>query len=133
MSTLPCSLHKAHAPRNLTVELHHVVPQSWQHAFTPTPAGIAPAGAVAGHGTEGVLWDAVVGHGAEGVLWDARTVPLCPTSHRNVHAALVAMVRGRPPVGSPLERRVARLAVSRALEAGITVEMLLAAHQYGEA
>jgi len=113
-----CSLHKTHTPRPVVIELHHLIPRAWEHAF-PAPATL-PAGAVPGHDSDGPLWD-------------ARTVALCPTSHRNVHAALVAMVRGRPPVGSRLERSVARLAVSRALEAGITVEMLLAAHQYGEA
>ncbi len=113
-----CSLHKTHAPRPVVVELHHVLPRAWQHAF-PAPAAL-PAGAVAGHD-------------ADGSLWDARTVPICPTAHRSVHAALVAMVRGHPHVGSPRERKVAGLALSRALEAGVTVEMLLAAHQYGEA
>lgn len=114
--TVPCSLHRSHQPRPVVIELHHLLPRAWEHAF-PSPTTL-PAGAVPGHD-------------ADGPLWDVRTVALCPTAHRNVHAALVAMVRGRPHVGSPRERKVARLALSRAAEAGITIPMLLAAKQYG--
>lgn len=48
-------------------ELHHVIPQAWQNAWL-----------------EGEK------------LFDPRTVPLCPTGHRNVHFWLVALMHALP-------------------------------------
>lgn len=70
-----CSLHKAHYPTPLTVEDHHVVPVAWQQTWQPAVApypGIDPDG--------------------RGKLWDARTIPVAPTCHRNVHAWIVRLM-----------------------------------------
>ena len=67
---LPCILH-AHGegPLPLYCELHHVIPQDWQHEFKPSPV---PNPAV-----------------ATGALWDPRTISCCRTGHGNIHYLLV--------------------------------------------
>jgi hypothetical protein len=70
-----CELHKIHAPKNLTVEFHHIIPVAWQLSTTvahPPYPGQDPDG--------------------RGVLWDNRTMCLCPTGHRNVHNWIVQMM-----------------------------------------
>lgn len=100
-----CSMHKLHAPANHTIEEHHVIPQAWQHFKL---------------GTE--------------ELFDKRTVPLCPTGHRNVHDCLVRLMKGLPP-GSHSRQTVAvaRLAISRFEEAGGDVQALRGAKVFGYA
>lgn len=74
-SIQPCSLHKTHEPRNLTVEEHHVIPRAWQRFYAPS------------------LTPVYAGHYDGEPLWDARTVPICPTGHRNTHALIVRTMR----------------------------------------
>ena len=62
--TTPCEAHRLHRPRAMTIELHHVIPQAWQNMVLHSE-----------------------------VLFDKRTVALCPTGHRNVHALLVTMMK----------------------------------------
>jgi hypothetical protein len=65
-----------HGPKNLTTELHHVIPVAWQlHTAVQVPPdpGLDPDG--------------------RGMLWDARGVWICPTGHRNVHHWIVTLMR----------------------------------------
>jgi len=71
-----CSAHRWHYPRPLTSEAHHVIPVAWQLFWQP------PKAPFPGRDPNG-----------RGLLWDARTVTLCPTGHRNVHALIVQMMR----------------------------------------
>lgn len=67
-----CTLHRVHAPKLVaSTELHHVVPQAWQHHV--------------------LLSDK---------LYDPRTVAICPTGHRNVHAHIVTMMKALEAAGS---------------------------------
>ncbi len=124
-TTPPCSLHTSHSPSALTVEQHHVIPQSWQRFWVPPGATVS-----------GSLQ-----------LWDARTVPICPTGHRNVHtiivaamkyvaalkqevSALTAVVNSARP---GLQRDTALLALERFRNAGGMLLDLTAAGEWGEA
>jgi hypothetical protein len=60
-TTRPCAIHANHAPVAHTVEAHHIIPQSWQHAWVP------------------------VGEKVVDGLWYPETRPLCPSGHRDVH------------------------------------------------
>jgi hypothetical protein len=73
--TLACALPGRHSPRNLTVELHHIIPVAWQQFFVP------PVAPYPGQDPNG-----------RGPLWDARTIALCPTSHRNTHFWIVRLM-----------------------------------------
>ena len=64
---IACSAGSSHRPLNLTIEQHHVLPQAFQHLVAPSSV---PA-----------------------FLFDRRTVPLCPTHHRNVHAHIVRLMK----------------------------------------
>lgn len=77
-SKYPCGSHRYHWPKNQTAEDHHVIPQAWQQLWTPTGR----------YSFENALPVDTVKR-----LWDARTVPLCPTGHRNVHYWMVAMMK----------------------------------------
>jgi hypothetical protein len=135
-----CTVHRVHAPRPLTVELHHVIPQAWQQVFTgplrPEPEILAASRRVPGRGSEGRK------------LWDARTVALCPTGHRNVHAWIVRIMHlcpgEDPAVATHLARHgdrrargaefdLAVLALTRFKDAGGQLQALVAARQWGEA
>lgn len=110
---MSCVAHRLHAPVNMTVEAHHVVPQAWQYAWQPALMGFP-------------------GRGDHGMLWDARTVELCPTGHRNVHALIVALMHGRP-VPRRRELAIARLALTRFQEAGGDLQLLRDRRLWGEA
>lgn len=77
-----CEIHKSHTPANLTVEVHHVIPVAWQLTWGP----VVPP--FPGNDPDG-----------RGELWDARTVPLCPTGHRNVHAWITRFMHALAPGG----------------------------------
>lgn len=72
----PCSLHRVHSPKNLTVEWHHLVCVAWQ---LRTPVSMPP---FPGIDTSG-----------RGMLWDDRGAWICPTGHRSTHHLIVAMMR----------------------------------------
>jgi hypothetical protein len=117
---MACELHRIHRPRALTVELHHVLPQAWQHYWTPGPKLPAP-----------------------NRLFDPRTVALCPTSHRNVHYWIVKLMRAavsEDPLdakkslgGLSREQAIAYDALTRWREAGGSLAGLRAAGLFGEA
>lgn len=109
-----------------------MIPQAWQALWRPTA------------------------HAATSGLWDPRTVPICPTGHRNVHWWLVRIVRtadrmvvtGSADVpelvaaavaAAPLNRAhhrevaTARLALERWYAAGGLVRTLGDAGEWGEA
>jgi hypothetical protein len=117
-TTAVCTAHTYHRPVNVTIEFHHVIPQAWQRVWTPaTPPP-----------------DAVPGRGDSGPLWDARKVPLCPTGHRNVHACIVALMHGtEPPRQGGYELECAKLALSRFVAAGGSLDFLRENKQWGEA
>lgn len=79
-STRPCLLHTHRQGRNppfpLLSEEHHVLPVAWQQVWRPLT--VKSAG-----------------------VWDPRTVPLCPTSHRNVHTWLPRMMKLVSRIGEP--------------------------------
>jgi hypothetical protein len=120
-----CELHKLHAPRNLTVELHHIVPVAWQLAWQPA---VAP---YPGRDRDG-----------RGMLWDARTIACCPTGHRNTHAWIVRMMHALSGSDDPLTAKLAvsprgtqgaqaYLALCRFTQYGGRLQQLVAAHQWG--
>lgn len=126
-TTSPCALHPTHSPTNLTVELHHVVPQAWQHVWQPALAKLDTNG-----------------------LWDPRTVAICPTGHRNVHALIVRLMKmaastqdekvflaqtapGDRPRGHHQEFETALLALERWYAEDGKLLDLTAAGQWGEA
>lgn len=129
---LPCTLHKTHEPANLTVEMHHVIPQAWQHFWVP-------AGETVSSST---------------LLWDPRTTPICPSGHRNVHHLLVEIMHGieiaqaedtaailrileaveaRHHHGHKAELETAKLAYQRWVERGGVLLALTASGEWGEA
>lgn len=110
----PCSLHKRHGPKNLTVELHHVLPRGWQRTWTPPGATVTT-------------------DPAYGPMWDPRGVLICPTGHRNTHACIVALMHGQTPPGTRTEVACAQLALDRFTQAGGSLDTLRAAHEWGEA
>lgn len=128
-----CVLHKRHAPANLTLEFHHLVPVAWQQLWQPPEPW--PNG---GNDTEG-----------RGRLFDARGVLCCPTGHRNVHVWIVrlmhtvtsedpkvAVAAVRARYGSKargLEFDTALLALQRWKEAGGSLLELVAAKEWGQA
>jgi hypothetical protein len=112
-----CSLHRVHRPKNLTVDFHHVVPRAWQNF-----------------------------HLGEDKLFDPRTVPICPTGHRNVHFWIVQFMKanleedpllakkavfGNSRLNS--EAKTALLALQRWKEAGLSLNSLRSAGQFGRA
>ena len=112
----PCSIHKFHAPRPLTVEAHHIVPQAWQHS------------------------DGTVR------LWAPKVVYLCPTGHRNVHDCIVRMMKWMEASKqySPIvayralkfrsrEAKIALDGLQQWIASGRTIEYLLSVKQYGQA
>jgi hypothetical protein len=102
MTAVACDAHRVHHPRALTVELHHVIPQAWQHFWTPSADAARRLSA--------------------GGLWDPRTVPLCPTGHRNIHALIMKMMRAAastPTALAPTPREARHLARARGAEADI--------------
>jgi hypothetical protein len=127
-----CSLHTSHSPVNLTIEDHHVIPRAWQRFFAPAPD---PSNAE-------LLYP---GHYGGETLWDARTVPICPTGHRNVHAIIVATMKriAREEEEWPLaiyraarsgkQRDCAQLALERFVAAGGNLFHLTEFGEWGEA
>lgn len=114
-----CMAHKHHEPANETVELHHVIPQAWQHIWAPPGAALDSNG-----------------------LWDPRTAPLCPTGHRNVHFWIVRLMK--TGLGDPIamekvvrsrtfEFTIAKLGVSRYSAAGGDLVALQKRGEWGEA
>lgn len=101
---MTCEAHKSHRPEPLTSEAHHVIPQAWQNYAL----------------------------GAE-KLFDKRTVLLCPTGHRNVHTYIVMLMKEQPVTKRSKEANIARLALSRWLETGRTLEELRERKLYGQA
>lgn len=69
----PCASHRSHSPEPTYLELHHVIPQAWQRAWTPGQTIVRP--------------------GFENALFDPRTVALCRTGHGNTHYWLVRFMR----------------------------------------
>lgn len=114
MAGLACSLGHEHRPRNLTVELHHVVPVGWQKTWQPQSAPYPG-------------YD----HDGRGKLWDARTVALCPTSHRNTHAWIVRLMRGAKPDKRSNECGIALLALEHFTDAGGDLDVLRKAGEWG--
>lgn len=111
-----CAVHRSHAPRNLTIEVHHIVPVGWQHIAAWQPA-MPP---FPGPDTEG-----------RGELWDDRTIVLCPTGHRNVHTLIVALMHGEKPRKSA-ELPIAQDALARFQAVGGDLDVLRAAGEWGE-
>lgn len=131
-TTAPCDAHRSHHPTPTYQELHHVVPQAWQAFWQPK--GKTP-------------------------LWDRRTVPLCPTGHRNVHFWLVRLMEAvdapdvaaqHTAVATAIRRvrvdakaggmtihtsefSLSQLALYRWIDAGGQLAALTSAHLYGEA
>jgi hypothetical protein len=102
--TLTCTLHRVHRPKPLTIEQHHIIPQAWQK-FDPdrvTSLGLS---------TE---YSAVLAVDQSAKLWDPRTVALCPSSHRNVHYWIVALMKAGRGTDDPLVAKKA-LVGNRAL------------------
>lgn len=102
-----CGLVGQHRPAPLTIEQHHLIPvawqqQTWQPATPPYP-GVDPDG--------------------RGSLWDARTMPLCPTHHRNVHALIVTLMR-QVALNRTEQIPSVRVAPAHRLELGIAVDAL---------
>lgn len=85
-----CDAHRVHLPRPVLAELHHVFPKYLQARV-----------------------------GRVGVFDDER-VALCPTGHTDVHAAIDAILAGRPiPRGvGRSELAIARTAIARYRAAG---------------
>lgn len=78
---MTCELHRYHRPHPLRIENHHVIPRAWQRVWTPP-------GVTTGDD-----------------LWYDATMPLCPTSHSNVHIVLVRLMRDyERQQGTPAER-----------------------------
>lgn len=121
-----CALHKSHSPETLTIEYHHVIPVAWQVFYQPPEPWPFP------------------GYDPRSPLWDARTMPLCPTGHRNVHYLIAAMMKS-PHGIDPEETRkaiaghaghtfdVAYEALTRFTEAGGSIATLAAAREWGQA
>lgn len=74
-AALPCLLPGIHSPQPMFSELHHVIPQAWQRVVQRE----APEWAV------NWIYD-------NDSLFDARTDPLCPTTHGNVHRWIVTLM-----------------------------------------
>lgn len=125
-----CVLHKGHRPAHLTTEFHHVVPVAWQLMWQPPEPWRFP-----GYDPDG-----------RGKLWDNRGVEVCPTGHRNVHFWLVRLmhaVTGENPVQAAkavraidskargIEFQTALWALVRWKEGGGSLQMLVAAHEWG--
>lgn len=131
---LGCVLHSRHAPVHRSSEKHHVIPVAWQIMFPPAKPwpheGKDPSG--------------------RGVLFDARMVECCPTGHRNVHVWITRLMHalaggGEDPLqavktvraqyGSAtargLEFDTALLALHRWKEAGLSLQELVAAGEWG--
>jgi hypothetical protein len=121
-----CALHKEHKPMNLTVEQHHILPQAWQRFWVPPGATIS----------------------GKALLWDPRTVTLCPTGHRNVHALIVRVMKqvaaqGNEDILAAVHAagvahsyptgKTALLALERFTAAGGKLLELTAAREWGEA
>lgn len=150
----PCVAHKQHKPAPQYNELHHVVPQAWQHLWNPGTESLgSPARASLAAANPAMAI----------ALWDPRTVALCPTGHRNVHFWIVRVMKALPPmrvleqpdldessfvhaqgiardqahrerrVINPHEWQTACLAVQRWIERGGTLAALVKAGQWGEA
>lgn len=107
-----CAAHKVHLPAPTYLELHHVIPQSWQKFWSGN--------------TE---------------LWDPHTVPLCRTGHGNVHFWLVWLMKnydGSIPKIPLMEKYVrkeaaiARQAMERWIEHGGSIEALRARKLWGQ-
>jgi hypothetical protein len=124
---VPCILHTAHRPANLTIELHHVIPVAWQLFWQPvTPPFPGPD-------TEG-----------RGMLWDNRVVACCPTGHRNAHYYIVKIMHAVTSDDVTAAIEAARLrpslttgwagqALRRFKEVGGSVKALHDAHMWGQA
>ena len=123
-SSESCALHRVHWPKPLYSELHHIIPQAWQVFWRPTPVERSTQASS---------------------LFDPRTIPLCPTVHRNVHTWLVKLMRSGPgedPLAAKLavfgskaltrEQRVAYQALCRWKEWGGSLDALRSARLYGE-
>ena len=110
----PCALTKAHAPKNLTLEFHHIVPVAWQLFWQPT---VAP---FPGRDPDG-----------RGMLWDNRGVWVCPTHHRNIHADLVALMH-EWSAPSRTELVTAETGMQRFVAVGGSLAALVAAGEWGE-
>lgn len=102
-----CGLRR-HIPEAAAAELHHVIPQAWQHFKLGNDK-----------------------------LFDPRTVPLAPTCHRLVHHWLVLLMKDRmPPKYTKADERyitIADLGCRRFVEAGGLLDDLRMAHLWGEA
>ena len=132
---MTCSLIGRHSPAPLTTEAHHVIPVAWQLFWQPATAPFP------GKDPDG-----------RGMLWDSRTVDLCPTHHRNVHALIVVMMRqvaaasedavpvapfpgltGRTVRSHGRELEIARTGLQRVLDVGGSLLALTGAGEWGEA
>lgn len=113
MSDPTCTLHTTHTPVARTVELHHVIPQAWQRVWVPGDAKPDRNG-----------------------LWDPRTVPICPTGHRNTHYWIVNLMRRVNGEVIPRvvgnEVATAQLALDRFRAAGGRLIDLIAASEWGQ-
>ena len=127
MDRMTCSITTRHTPSPLTVEAHHLVPVAWQLFWKPQTAPFP-----------GVDAD------GRGTLWDDRTVPVCPTHHRNVHALIVQIMRAVkqdtiPTLPSKATRahkaeyQIAQEGLQHLLDAGGSLVSLAAAGEWGEA
>jgi len=123
-----CELKMRHQPKNLTVELHHVIPVGWQLTWAPQ---IAP---YPGQDQAG-----------RGMLWDCRTIPVCPTHHRNTHFWIVklmhALAGGEDPQAAFAAAEGPRgggqakwglEALLRFKAVGGSLQQLVAAHEFGQ-
>jgi len=112
MTAAVCSARRSHAPAPLTIEQHHVIPRAWQAAYRPASAAGLPL--------------------KSDDLWDPRTVPLCPTCHRNVHYWIVRLMHGETVRASGVTQ-IAALALRRFTQAGGDLDNLRVAGLWGEA
>lgn len=126
-----CALHRHHGtPVPLTVEKHHIVPRSWDRIYIP------PVAPYPGRDPEGGP-----------PLWDARTIPLCPSSHRNIHHWIVALmhavaaedpaqalaaVKAANMLARGPQLAVALEALTRFKAAGGSLQQLVAAGEWGQ-
>lgn len=126
-AAVECVLHKTHNPAHMTIEFHHVIPVAWQQFYQPPEPWPFP-----GRDPNG-----------RGELWDDRTIPLCPTGHRNTHFIIVEFMKS-PHGNDPAEARrnvkhkgsqydAAYLALTRFAAAGGDIVALVAARQWGQA
>lgn len=126
-----CTLHSRHSPAHMSTEFHHVVPVAWQLYW------LAPVAPFPGKDPSG-----------RGMLWDNRGVLICPTGHRNVHVWITRLMHNAKTeapgdaiaavkkhygfrTASGLEFDTATLALLRFVEAGGSLQTLVAGGEWG--